>query len=368
MLFQEAAMNLRVPGPTPLPPEVLEAAGQQMVNHRGPEFIELLREVTSNLKSFFRTKEDVLVVTASGTGGMEAGLVNFLSPGDRVLAVIIGIFGKRFADIAEAYGADVTRLEVPWGQPAHPEDIERELSRIPDVRAVLVTHNETSTGVTNDLEPIARIVNDFRNDAGENPLLIVDAISSLGAIPFEMDAWGCDVVITGSQKAWMAPPGLSMIGVSKRAWQANKKAGMSRFYLDLATARRYAERGQTPYTPAVSALYGLQASLELMQEEGGDRIVARHRQVAQHCRDGIRTLGLDILAPESHASSTVTAVCGGDKVEDLTGLLSRLREEKGIVLAGGQGDLQGRIFRIGHLGYVYQEDVDDLVKAIGELL
>lgn len=361
-------MNLRVPGPTPLPPEVLEAAGQQMVNHRGPEFTELLREVTSHLKSFFHTEEEVLIVTASGTGGLEAGLVNFLSPGDRVLAVIIGVFGQRFADIAEAYGADVTRLEVPWGQPCEPEDIARELSRIPDVRAVLVTHNETSTGVTNDLEPIARAIKDFRGNTGQNPLMIVDAISSLGAIPFEMDAWGCDVVITGSQKAWMAPPGLSMIGVSRRAWSANEEAGMSRFYWDLAAARRYAERGQTPYTPAVSALYGLRASLELMQEEGCDRIVARHRQVAQCCRDGIRTLGLKILAPESHASSTITAVCGGNKVEDVARLLSRLREEKGIILAGGQGDLKGRVFRIGHLGYVGQEDVDSLVQAIGELL
>ena len=361
-------MNLRVPGPTPLPPEVLKALGQQMIDHRGPEFTRLFREVTAYLKSFFRTEEDVLIVTASGTGGLEAALVNFLSPGDRVLAVIIGIFGSRFADIAEAHGANITRLETPWGQPARPEAIAHELSRIPDVRAVLITHNETSTGVTNDLEFIARVIEEFRGGAGEGPLLMVDAISSLGAIPFEMDAWECDVVVTGSQKAWMAPPGLSMIGVSQRAWQANRQARMSRFYWDLAAAERYAELGQTPFTPAVSTLYGLYASLALMQEEGLDRIAARHRQVAKRCRDGIRTLGLEILAPESHASNTVTAVRGGERVRDIAHLLSQLREEKDIVLAGGQGDLKGHIFRIGHLGYVSQEDVDDLVRATGELL
>jgi len=361
-------VNLRVPGPTPLPPTVLGAMGQQMINHRSPEFAQLLEEITAHLKSFFRTEEDVLIVTASGTGGLEAALVNFLSPGDRVLAVIIGIFGRRFADIAEAHGANVTRLEIPWGQPAQPEAIAQELSRIPDVRAVLITHNETSTGVTNDLEAIARVIEEFRGGAGEGPLLMVDAISSLGAIPFEMDAWECDVVVTGSQKAWMAPPGLSMIGVSRRAWQANRQARMSRFYWDLAAAERYAERGQTPFTPAVSTLYGLHASLALMQEEGLDRIAARHRQVAKRCRDGIRTLGLEILAPESHASNTVTAVRGGERVRDIARFLSRLREEKGVVLAGGQGDLKGHIFRIGHLGYVSQEDVDDLVRATGELL
>jgi aspartate aminotransferase-like enzyme len=361
-------MNLRVPGPTPLPPEVMEATGQQMINHRSLEFGQLLKEVTANLKSFFHTEEDILIVTASGTGGMEAALVNFLSPGDRILAVIIGIFGKRFADIAEAYGAKVSRLEIPWGQPAAPEAVVRELERLPDVRAVLITHNETSTGVTNDLEAISRAVSEFRDGVDEGPLLIVDAISSLGAIPFQMDAWKCDVVVTGSQKAWMAPPGLSMIGVSQRAWQANRRAQMPRFYLDLAIAKQYAERDQTPFTPAVPVMYGLRASLALMSEEGLDRIVLRHQQVAKRCRDGIRELGLEVLAPESHASYTITAVRGGEKVEDIPRFLSRLRKEKGIVLAGGQGDLKGQIFRIGHLGYVRQRNIDDVVQAIGELL
>jgi len=354
-------MQLRVPGPTPCPQEVLQAAGKQMISHRGKEFITMFNSVTEKLKRIFQTQGDVLLLTCSGTGGLEAAIVNTLSPGDKILAVSCGVFGDRFADIARQYGANVKHLNFDWGKPADPEAVDRALRAESAIKAVLVTHNETSTGVTNDLAQISSIVKKAER------LLLVDAVSSLGCIDLPVDNWHCDVVITCSQKGWMAPPGLAMVSVSEKAWQAYANATMPRYYWDFSKARDYSRKGQTPWTPAVSTCYALNASLDLMLNEGLPNIFARHARVAQMTRNGIRSLGLSVFAQDSHASNTVTAVSGDDKL-DISKLLQVLREEYDVVIAGGQRKLSGKIFRIAHLGLVDENDIKVVLQALAEAL
>lgn len=357
-------MNLRVPGPTPLPRLVREAAAADMINHRGPEFKEMFGAVLADLQYVFQTTDEVVILTGSGTGGLEAAIVNLLNPGDRVLAVSIGAFGERFAEIARAFGAEVTMVTAPWGQAADPLALEDALARTPDVRLVLVTHNETSTGVTNDLRTLAEVVRAKRN--GSSPLLVVDGISSVGSIPLLTGEWGCDVVVGGSQKGWMAPPGLAMLSVSPRAWEAAEKATCPRYYWDLRAARHYAGRGQTPWTPAVSVLYGLRAGLQMMRAEGLEAIYARHRRVAQRMREGTQALGLELFADPAHASDTVTTLrvpAGWDG----EALVAKMREQ-GVIVAGGQGKLKGQVLRVGHLGYVDTADIDEVLRALAVAL
>lgn len=350
-------MNLRIPGPTPCPPQVLEAMGRQMINHRGPEFKALLQDLLARLKKVFQTEGEVLILTASGTGGMEAALVNTISPGDRVLAVTNGVFGDRFARIAEAFGAQVQRLAFEWGQPVDPETVRKALRDDPLTRVVLVTHNETSTGVTNDLASIGAAVRD------QDKLLLVDAVSSLGAIDLPMDRWGCDVVVTGSQKSWMVPPGLAMVAMRSRAWKAVEEAKTPRFYWDFQAMKRYQDRGETPFTPAISLYYALAVALDAIEQEGLANVVARHARLASYTRSKVKDLGLALFPQESCASNTVTAIQVPQGVESKT-LLRTLREEHGVVLAGGQGKLDGSVFRIGHLGYVSEKDLDGVVQAL----
>lgn len=358
---EDVKVNLRIPGPTPCPDYVLEAMSRQMINHRGPEFRDLNFRVTENLKKVFQTSNDVLTLTGSGTGAMEAAVVNVLSPGDQVLSVSVGVFGDRFAQIAEAFGASVTRISFTWGTAADPDAIRDSLKANPNVKAVLLTHNETSTGVTNDMQAISRVV----KDAGK--LLIVDAISSLSSLPFLTDKWGCDVVISGSQKGYMVPPGLAFASVSAEAWDAFKEAKMPRFYWDFGKAKSYLERGQNPWTPAVSVFYGLDVALEEMMKEGMDNIYERHARIAQSTRDGIKALGLNLFAQESCASNTVTAVSMPEGIDgrDLT---KQVQADHDVVLAGGQASLEGKIIRVGHLGYMTDEDVAQAVVAIGKVL
>lgn len=350
-------MQLRIPGPTPCPPEVLQAASKQMINHRGEEFAELLHRVTSKLKMMFQTRSDVIILTGSGTGGLEAAIVNFLSPGDKILSVSIGVFGERFADIAEQFGAEVSRLRFEWGRAAEPQAVRQALDSDSEIKAVLVTHNETSTGVTNDLQSISNVVREF------DKLLMVDAISSLGAVNLRVDAWHCDVVITASQKGWMVPPGLSMVSVNQRGWKANSKAKMPRFYWDLSKAREFMEKGQTPWTPALSTFYCLDVALGMMEREGLANIIARHARVAETTRAGIKELGLSLFADESFASNTVTAINTPDGL-DSNILRQVLRNEYGVILAGGQRELAGKIFRIGHLGWVDEDDIREVLAAL----
>ncbi len=349
--------NLRIPGPTPCPEVVLKEMSRQMINHRGPEFCQILNDVTENLKQLFQTKNDVFLLTGSGTGGLEAAVVNTLSPGDKVLAVSTGVFGDRFATIAKQFGADVIPLNFDWGRAADVDEIRKALNNEPDVKAVMVTHNETSTGVTNDLEQISTVVKEF------DKLLLVDAISSLGSIKLPVDEWHCDVTVTGSQKGWMVPPGLAMVAISEKAWQANAQARMPRFYWDFAKAKSYLENGQTPWTPVISVVFALKLSLKMMLKEGLASVIARHAHIAQITRDGVKALGLALFAEESHASNTVTSIAASDGL-NVMNLLKILREEHHVVLGGGQQKLSGKIFRIGHLGWVTEEDINMVLKSL----
>ncbi len=353
--------NLRIPGPTPVPDEVLQAMTKQMINHRGPEFAGILNGITDKLKQLFQTKGDVFLLTCSGTGGMEAAVVNTLSPGDKVLSVSVGVFGDRFASIAEQFGAEVSRLNFEWGKAADPDAVRKALQGDSRIKAVLVTHNETSTGVTNDLAALSSVIKEF------DKLLLVDAISSLGSIDLPVDEWHCDVAITGSQKGWMVPPGLAMVSVSEEAWQAHANAKMPRFYWDFSRAKSYLERGQTPWTPAITTVFALSTALEMMLEEGLANITARHARIGKMTREGVKSLGLSLFTDEACASNTVTAVAATDGL-DANKLRKILLEEHEVVLGGGQQQLDGKIFRIGHLGLVTEEDIEATISAIRAVL
>ena len=360
--------NLRVPGPTPVPPRVLEAQAAPMINHRGPEFSAIMKRITPRLQYFFQTASPVLTYPASGTGGQECAIVNVFSPGDHVVSVIIGNFGTRLAKIAETYGVKVTRIEFPWGEAADPAIVEARLREVSDFRGVLFTHNETSTGVTNDIQSLAAAVRRVSEDA----LIVVDAVSSLSSIPLEMDLWDLDVVFTGSQKGWMVPPGIMMIAGSERAWKAHKEAKLPRFYWDWTAARKVLETSwQHPSTPPVSLMYALDVALEMMLDEGRDAIFERHVKAGEYVRGRALAMGLELLATDPrYASSTVTAIKTPEGIETKA-LLKKLRESDNVVLADGQDHYKGKIFRIGHLGYFSQEDLevamDTVEKRLGEL-
>jgi aspartate aminotransferase-like enzyme len=350
--------NLRIPGPTALPPSVREAGARQMINHRGPEFAAMLERILTGMKPFFGTTSDVAMLSCAGSGGLEAAVVNTLSPGDRVLGVSIGSFGDRFAKIAGVYGADVTKIDVEWGQAADPTVVREALLANPGYKAVLLTHNETSTGVMNPIPVLAEAVRDVAPDT----LILVDSVSGLGAVPFEMDAWGVDLVVTGSQKAWMAAPGLAMIAASPRTWDAMASATMPRFYLDLRAHRDAAVNGQTPFTPAIAVVYQVDEGLRLMNAEGAASIFARHEACAAASRAGLQALGFELFADERFASRTVTAVKlpEGHDWKTFNGAIKR----HGVVLAGGQGKLSGKIFRLGHLGSVTVEEVIGVIAVL----
>jgi len=344
--------NLRVPGPTPVPARILEEMARPMINHRGPEFSAILRRVTARLQYFFQTASPVMTFPASGTGGQEAAIANLFSTGDHVIAISIGNFGDRLATIAGKFGLKVTKIDFPWGEAADPEVVARHLKASAPYKGVLVTHNETSTGVTNDIEALSQVIRQNNPDA----LIVVDAVSSLGCVPLEMDPWDLDVVFTGSQKGWMTPPGLMMIAAGPRALEANKTANLPRFYFDWQLALKNLEKGQHPTTPPISLFYALDLALELMLEEGREAIFQRHKQDGDYVRGRAKALGLKLLADHSNASNTVSAILTPEGIETKA-MLKKLREEDGVVLAGGQGQLDGKIFRIGHLGYVVEEEL-----------
>jgi len=351
---------LMIPGPTPVPASILLAGARPMVNHRGPEFKAALDECTQGLKRVFQTKGEAFILTASGTGGLEAAIVNFLSPGDLVLSVSIGVFGNRFAKAASIYGANVEKLESEMGKAADPAKVKERLAADTkkEIKAVLVTHNETSTGVTNDLASIAKVV------GGHGALLLVDAISSLVAMDCRMDEWGLDVVVAGSQKAFMIPPGLVFVAVNERGMQAMETAKMPRFYFCLKEAKRYLDQGQTPWTPAVPQVFQLQASLRLIGKEGLQNCFARHARLSRAVREGVKALGLKLLADEAVASSAVTAVRKPEGIE-VAAIRKLMLQKYDVVLAGGQGSLKDDIFRIGHLGLVFETDVIACLGALG---
>ena len=355
-------MNLRIPGPIPVPEDILEEMSRPMINHRGPEYKEMLLRVTDRLKDVFGTAGDVFILTASGTGAMEAAVVNTLSPGDKVLCASVGSFGDRFGEIAAIFGADVTMLTSPQGSSVDVDELRSALKANSSYKAVLVTHNETSTGVTNDLEAIAGVVK------GEfDKLLLVDGISSVCSLPLRAGEWGCDVVATASQKGWMLPPGLAFISFSDRAWKAHTESTMPSFYFDLARYKKYLEIGQPPYTPAVSVMFALDRALQQIADEGIEALYERHAYIGNFTREGLKALGLEIVPDEAASSNTVTAVWVPAGV-DSAALIAALQSEHDIVVAGGQESLKGKIIRIGHMGRTTTDEIQDVLDALADAL
>ncbi|HEY3072809.1 MAG TPA: alanine--glyoxylate aminotransferase family protein [Candidatus Limnocylindrales bacterium] len=356
--------NLRIPGPTSLPSTVREAGSRQMINHRGPEFASMLERITRRIQPFFGTRNDIIVLSCAGTGGLEAAIVNTLSPGDKVLGVSIGEFGDRFAKIAQAYGAEVTKLDVEWGSALTPDALRDALGKAPvgGYKAILITHNETSTGVMNPLAELAAVA----RESAPQALLLVDGVSGVGAVPFEQDAWALDVVVSGSQKSWMAAPGLAFVSFSERAWEANTKARMPRFYLDVAKHRDSHRDGQTPWTPALAVMFQLDVALEQMEHEGPDAVFARHAACAAATRAGLAALGFDLFPDPAVASQTVTCVRLPEGLDWKT-FNGELKARK-LVVAGGQGKLTGQVFRVGHLGSVTFDEILSAIAVIEEAL
>ena len=350
---------LMIPGPTPVPEQVLIAMSKHPIGHRSGDFSKIIAEITENLKWLHQTKNDVLALTVSGTGVMEAGIINFLSPGDRVLVGSNGKFGDRWALISEAFGLQVERITAEWGKPLDPEEFRAKLEADKDkeIKAVIVTHSETSTGVLNDLETI----NKYVKAHGES-LIIVDAVTSLGATNVPIDEWGLDVVGSGSQKGYMIPPGLGFVSVSLKAWEAYKTAKLPRFYLDLGKYKKATDKDSSPFTPPVNLMFGLQVALGMMKAEGLENIFARHQRLTQATRGAVKALGLKLLAPDEVASNAVTAVdpapLEAEKIRSL------MRKKYDIALAGGQDHLKGKIFRIGHLGFVCERDVLTAISSL----
>ncbi len=338
---------LLIPGPTQIPNRVLTAGAQPMVSHRSGEFVAIFNELRENCKSIFKTKEEVLIMTCSGSGSMEAALINFLRRGDKVLAVSVGNFGDRWRDIAEAYGFQVDYLSFPWGQAADPQAIADKLAADvnKEIKAILVQHHETSTGVYNPLPEISRV-------RGDHPaLLMVDAISGLAACPLEMDAWGLDVVVASSQKALMTPPGLSLIGVSQKAWAAAENSDIPKFYLDLKKAKKYAADGQTPFTPAVSLVYAMNEAVKMIVEEGVDQTIARHYRRRDVVRAALQAMGLRLLADESCAGGVLTAFYTPENIPPKA-LTTAMNQSYQVAMAGGMGKLKPTTLRFAHLGYM----------------
>ena len=354
--------NLRTPGPTPIPDAVREAQAQQMIGHRGTEFGELLRETSAGLAELIGTTSEVLLLTGSGSGALEAAIVNTLSPGDRVLSVNIGSFGDRFAKIAATFGADVARFDLEWGSAADPAALRERLASDEPYRAVLVTHNETSTGVANPMQAIAEVV---RSAPGE-PLLLVDGISGLGAMEFEMEAWGVDLVVSASQKAWMASPGIAIAALGERAVAAGATARMPRFYWDFAEAREWAGKDQTPWTPAITVLYGLRIGVQKLRQEGRERTWRRHAAIANGVAAGLESLGLRLVAAPADRSNTVTAAWVPDGIE--WGPFNAAMRAAGLVIAGGQGKWTGKILRFGHMGEVGIDEMAEALAIMGRTL
>jgi aspartate aminotransferase-like enzyme len=344
---------LMTPGPTPAPPEVLAAIAQPVLHHRGPDYKKLYSECLGRLREVFRTGEEVLLFGGSGTGAMESAVANLCSPGERVLVVSAGYFGERWASLAKAFGADVDHLRYAWGEVPTVEDTAARLNER-EATIVFLTHSETSTGVVIDLQPFAAAA----SEAGA--LSVVDAISSLGAVPVEADAWGIDVVAAGAQKALMTPPGLAMTSASRAAWEKSATSASPRYYWDWERTRKGQSTLDAPVTPPVSLVAGLNVALGMLLEEGLEAAFERHVRLGRACREGLKAMGLELSSPDEDSSAVVTAARAPEGI-DSDELVLLLRDRHGVTLAPGQGELKGKIFRIGHIGYY---DVFDITTAL----
>lgn len=352
---------LMIPGPTPIPTQVLAAMNHEMIGHRGPGFSKILGEVIDGLKWAYQTKNDVMVFPCSGTGGMETAVVNILSGGDKALFVNIGNFGDRWVKIAKAYGVDVIELKVERGKACDPKDLEAELAKDKkkEIKAVFVQQNETSTGVINDVKALAATVRKAHPDV----VIAVDAVSGLLAADLKVDGWDLDVVVSGSQKAFMVPPGIAAVSMSKRAWKAYENSKLPKHYWDIKNQKKFADKGQTYTTPPESIIFGMHEAIKMIREEGLENIFKRHKNNKDIVRSGMKAIGCKLLAEDSCASPAVTAIFPPDGV-DAEKVRSEIRNRFGVELAPGQGELKGKLFRIGHLGYV---DKLDLIATVGAL-
>lgn len=350
---------LLIPGPTPVPHDVAIAGAKPMINHRSADFKKIIQEITGAIQHFLGTKNDVFTLTSSGTGGLEAAIVNVLAPGEKVLSLSVGSFGERFQKICKTYGIEFEAINYPAGKGIDAKQVAEALAKDKDkkIKAVLLQQNETSTAVLNDVKAVAAEVKKH------GALVIVDAVSGFLAAPLEMDAWGLDVVVSGSQKAFMSAPGLAFVAVSARAYEKIDKNPTPRFYFDLRLSKKFFETGETPWTPAVATAQSVHTALMILKEEGAESIFARHARLRNAVRAGVRALGFGLLADDSVASPAVTAIVPTADV-DAEKFRALVRNEFGVVLAGGQGDLKGKIFRIGHLGYVTELDIISAFAAM----
>lgn len=350
---------LMTPGPTQIPSEVLLAGAQPIIHHRTAEYSEIFARVIEGMKYVFQTENDVFFFASSGTGAMESAVVNLGSPGDRVLVCTSGKFGERWQQLAETYGLEAEVLSYDYGQPVKVDDISRTLEQDGDIKAVYVTHSETSTGVVNDLEAIGAVVRDHA------AVLVADAVSGLGSAQLKTDAWHVDVVVSGSQKALMLPPGLAFASVSDKAWKLAEQSTLPKYYFDWQKARKaiQQEKPTTPYTPAVSLTMALAASLDMIREEGLDALFARHLAMGRAAREAVKALGLELFSPDDDRCSSVTAVRLPEGIEDAK-LRKLMLDKYGVQVAGGQGTMKGTIFRIGHCGYYNYSDIIVTITAL----
>jgi serine---pyruvate transaminase len=345
---------LFTPGPTPVPHQVLEAMSRPIIHHRSSDFRAILESCLERLKLVYRTEREVLMYTGSGTAGMESAIVNLCSPGDRAVVVSAGYFGERWTTMARAFGAEVDELRYEWGELPVADELAGRLRELGGAKVVFLTHSETSTGVIADVQGLAAAA----RNAGA--LVVVDAVSSLGAVPLETDAWDLDAVISGSQKALMTPPGVATVSVSADGMRAAAEGGSPRYYFDWERTRDAQERFDPSFTPAVSIVVGLEVALGLLLEEGLEQAFERHARLGRACREGVKAMGLELFSPDDDRSAVVTAIMAPDGL-DSGELVQTLRQRLGIVLAPGQGPLKGRVFRIGHIGYY---DIFDITTAL----
>ncbi|WP_026909217.1 pyridoxal-phosphate-dependent aminotransferase family protein [Paucisalibacillus globulus] len=348
---------LRIPGPTPIPPSIQQAMMKPMIGHRDLETKKLVNSIRPGLKKIFGAEEEVAIISGSGTSGLEAAVVNAVNPGDEVLVIITGSFGDRFAQICEAYQLHVHKLHYEWGKAFIPEEIASFLASHPSIKAVFATYCETSTGVLNPIKELAKTIKQ-NSDA----LIIIDGVSCIGAVETKLDEWGIDLCVTGSQKAFMLPPGLTFIAGSKRAWNIIEKSNNPRFYLDLRKYRKAIQDNSTPFTPALSLLYGLEQSLMLLEKEQLHHVYKRHHVMKEMTRAAFKAIDIPLLTIDEDASPTVTAIKPDNFEADV--LREMLKKEFGLILAGGQSKLKGKIFRIGHMGYSSPADILQIISLV----
>jgi aspartate aminotransferase-like enzyme len=343
------------PGPTPIPNEVALAMSETMIHHRTPQFNKVFEEARQGLKALFETKGDVLMLASSGTGAMEAAVSNLFSPGDKVLVINGGKFGERWLNIANAFGLDPLEVKVEWGQPVKVDAVAKQLKLHPNIQSVMIQASETSTTVLHPVKEIAKLTKN-------GPLFLVDGVTAVGVLPVPLDEWGIDALVTGSQKALMLPPGLGFIALSERAWQKTKKARLPRFYFDLNLERKNQAKGSGAFTPAVSLIFGLRASLNMLAREGFDRVYARHARMARATRAAATAMGLKLLAPDS-PSPAATGIFLPQGI-DADKVLDYLRDQMGVTLAEGQDQLKGKVIRVAHVGYMGAFDVITAIAAL----